>query len=76
MKVFYKHFKTKKSDYFLYVNWVNHNGFGKPILKINYKATSHAEHLFDFSFYKLHCYLVRSIDVNWNGDKPIKVNRK
>lgn len=75
MRQYYCHKKTKKNHYFFYMNWVNHDGFGRPRMKINKKVGS-ATHVFDFSCYKLHCYLVRSKVENWNGDKPIKVNWK
>lgn len=59
MRLCYKHWKTKRNSYFMYINWVKHKGFGKPKLKLNYKTNVLIAHLFDFSWGKFHAYLVK-----------------
>lgn len=59
MRKFYRHWRTNFNEYFFYIYWVGHKGFGRPRLKINYKPNSWSVHVFDFSWRKLHIYLVK-----------------
>lgn len=57
MKIYYKH--TKRGN--LWINWVNHNGFGlKPRLKINWTYNG-ILFRFIFEWWKLEAYLATSI---------------
>lgn len=64
MKLFYKYWKKSNRDYFLYCNWVDHEGFGWPKLNINKTYNDYIDRVFDFSCYKFHIYLVKS-KPNW-----------
>ena len=60
MRIFYKNYKSKSYEYFFYLYWVRHNGFGRPKLVINKRHTEKAKFIFLFTCYKLECYLVKA----------------
>lgn len=57
MNLIKKHFK--KTDSWMYVTWVRHDGFGLiPRLRVNADDGSIYEY-FDFTWWRLHCYWVK-----------------
>lgn len=59
MAHFYKHFK--KSDSYMHIYWVRHNGFGfKPKLSIN-KADNGIYFIFVFTWWRFHWYWCRGL---------------
>lgn len=59
MNIIKKYFK--KTDSWLYLTWVRHDGFGLiPRLQVN---TVHGSiyYYFDFTWWKLNCYWVKGI---------------
>lgn len=58
MKLFKHYFK--KRDSYMWMYWVNHNGFGlKPRLRINFVDKSGLYFYFLFTWWKLEWYWVR-----------------
>ena len=60
MRIFYRSYKTRCNEFFFYISWVRHDGFGRPRLVVNKRYTEKAKFVFLFTCYKLECYLVKA----------------
>ena len=60
MSLYHHHFK--KSDSWMWINWVRHDGFGKlPHLSVR-KVKHDLYFYFDFTWWKLNCYWVKGLN--------------